>query len=150
VPNPPKPQSYIVRFSSDRNFQAVIDRVVNKAKKATDGHVSRKTVVLAGLIALKSASKQNILTYRSKLVLGKNAHKDDRSKSLHKAVQLSLNDTALAKSLLGHVAFELRIHDLGLRELYHLGIYRLDKTKASDLATLIYAADAMREDLNSE
>lgn len=140
---------YQVRFSTYPNFQKALDRVLRKAQSTLDFKVSRKILVLAGVLSLKHLSRIQIKNLREKLRIDKNPIKPENPGALHKAVELSLNDTALAKSIMGHFAFELHIHDISMRELYHIGICHLDRISGADVSTLVQAAKAIHEDLNA-
>jgi len=140
---------YQVRFSSYPEFQKALDRALNKAQSTLDFRVSRKILVLAGLLSIKSLSRVKIKNLREELKIDKNPVKPENSGALHKAVELSLNDTALAKAIMGHFALELRIHDISMRELYHIGICHLDKIRGVEVSTLVQAAKAIHEDLNA-
>lgn len=140
---------YQVRFSSYPDFQKTLDRVLRKAQSKFEFSVSRKMLVLAGVLSLKHLSGLQIAGLRKNLKIDKNPVRPDNRGALHRAVELSLHDTALAKSVLGHIALELRIHDISMRELYHIGIGRLDRISGADVSTLVLAAIAIHEDLNA-
>ena len=95
-----KPAIYQVRFSSYPNYQDAFARVFVAAHTARGKRVTQKTIVLAGLLALKHASKSEIKDYLEELKLDRNPNKPENDNAMHRAVELTLHDTALAKSLL--------------------------------------------------
>lgn len=144
-----KPAIYQVRFSSYPNYQDAFARVFVAAHTARGKRVTQKTIVLAGLLALKHASKSEIKDYLEELKLDRNPNKPENDNAMHRAVELTLHDTALAKSLLGHLAFDLRIHDVSMRQVYHLGTFKLAQCDNEDLKSLLMAAEAITADLNA-
>mgnify|MGYP007079446243 CR=1 FL=1 len=144
-----KPAIYQVRFSSYQNYQDTFAKVYKAAHTASGKRVTQKIIVLAGLLALKHASKSEIKGYLEELKLDKNPNKPEHANAMHRAVELTLHDTALAKSLLGHLAFDLRLHTIVMRQVYHLGTFKLAECDHDDLKALLLAAEAITADLNS-
>jgi len=144
-----KSSIYQVRLSSYQNYQDTFSKVYRNAHEASKKRITQKIIILAGLIALKGSSKEEIEGYVSELKLDKNPNNPENLAAMHRAVELTLHDTALAKALIGHFAYDLRLHQISMRQIYHLGTFKLAKSNPEDLKDYVTAAEAITAELNA-
>lgn len=111
--------------------------------------VNQRMTILAGMLCLRTSTKDEIVQWLEHLTVDKDPNKPVYAGTLYKAAEMTMNETALAKALVGKLAYEYQLHTVTFREAFHLGVFALAECDQDEIAALYRAANMIVWDLTS-